>query len=91
MWRAPTTAPSCNCILTAAVGQPTTGFGADFTDDGQRFLTIGSEDGRADCPSCTVNRYFKGQIDEASVYNRALSAAEVAAIYGAGTTGSAPV
>jgi hypothetical protein len=51
------------------------------------FLTIGSEDGRTTCPFCIGNRYFKGQIDEVEVFNRALTAAEIAAIYGAGVAG----
>jgi hypothetical protein len=51
------------------------------------FVTIGSEDGRSVCPSCQGARYFKGLIDEASVYNRALSAAEILAIYNASSAG----
>jgi hypothetical protein len=34
-----------------------------------------------------ISEYFQGQIDEASVYNRALSGAEVALIYNAGGAG----
>jgi len=51
------------------------------------FLSIGSEDGRQYNPPATANRYFHGLIDEASVYNRALSAAEVEAIFLAGNKG----
>ena len=45
------------------------------------FLAIGSEDGRDICPSCVGSRYFKGLIDEVKIYDRALSAEEVAANY----------
>ncbi|MEA2163027.1 MAG: large repetitive protein [Thermoanaerobaculia bacterium] len=52
------------------------------------FLSIGSEDGRTGaCPACVGTRYFKGLIDEVAIYNRALTAAEVADIYNAGSTG----
>jgi hypothetical protein len=51
------------------------------------FVTIGSEDGRMNCLACVSARYFKGLIDEATIYNRALSAAEIAAIYTAGSAG----
>ena len=44
------------------------------------FLEIGAEDGRTTCPDCAGNRYFKGLIDEAAIYNRALSAAEIQAV-----------
>jgi len=52
------------------------------------FLSIGSEDGRtAACPACVGTRYFHGLIDEVTVYNRALSASEIANIYGADSFG----
>ena len=51
------------------------------------FVAIGSEDGRTICPDCVSNRYFNGQIDEPSIYNRALSASEILAIYNAGAAG----
>ncbi len=51
------------------------------------FVCIGSEEGRLVCQSCTANRFFKGQIDEAGIYNRALSAPAIAAIYNAGSAG----
>jgi hypothetical protein len=54
------------------------------------FVTIGSEDGRENCPNCVNARYFDGLIDEATIYNRALSAAEIAAIYNAGSSGKCP-
>jgi len=34
-----------------------------------------------------TSRYFNGQIDEAQIYNRALTASEIAAIYNAGSAG----
>ena len=37
--------------------------------------------------STTATAFFKGQIDEVSLYQRALTSNEVAAIYGAGSTG----
>jgi hypothetical protein len=49
------------------------------------FVSIGSEDGRASC-GCT-GRHFWGLIDEASIYSRALSSNEIAAIYNAGSAG----
>jgi len=51
------------------------------------FLAIGSEDGRTTCPFCIGNRYFKGQIDEVELFNRALSASEVQSIFAAGIAG----
>jgi hypothetical protein len=51
------------------------------------FLAFGSEDGDSAHPAATAGRYFHGLIDEVSIYNLALSAEEVAAIYGAGDKG----
>jgi hypothetical protein len=51
------------------------------------FISIGSEDGRTVCGDCVGNRYFNGAIDEPSIYNRALTASEVLAIYQAGSAG----
>jgi choice-of-anchor C domain-containing protein len=51
------------------------------------FISIGSEDGRMICPFCVSNRYFNGQVDEPSIYNRALSPVEILAIYNAGSAG----
>ena len=51
------------------------------------FLSLGGEDGRTICPGCISQRYFKGQIDEATIYNRALSAAEVLSLYNSGSAG----
>jgi Protein kinase domain/Concanavalin A-like lectin/glucanases superfamily len=52
------------------------------------FISIGSEDGRKLCPYCIESRYFKGGlIDEVSIYNRALTASEITAIYHAGSAG----
>lgn len=51
------------------------------------FLTIGSEDGRRDCPGCIGTRYFTGLIDEVSIYNRALAAEEIQSIFLAGEAG----
>jgi hypothetical protein len=48
------------------------------------FVAIGSEDGRTGFPNCIGSRYFNGLIDEASIYNRALSDREISAIYNAG-------
>jgi len=38
----------------------------------------------------SLHTAFKGNIDEVAVYNRALSASEVLAIYNAGTAGKCP-
>src|SRR5262249_47987828 len=51
------------------------------------FLAIGSEDGRTNEPFVIGTRYFKGLIDEVEVYNRALSASEIQAIFNAGGAG----
>jgi hypothetical protein len=51
------------------------------------FMAIGSEDGRTDCPNCINTRYFKGLIDEVSIYKRALTEAEIQSIYSAGEAG----
>jgi hypothetical protein len=51
------------------------------------FLSFGSEDGRRYDPAATAGRYFHGLIDEISIYNRALSAEEVGAIFVAGNKG----
>jgi len=52
------------------------------------FLSIGSEDGRTGtCPACVGTRYYKGLIDEVTVYNRALTATEIQTVFGAGTFG----
>jgi hypothetical protein len=45
------------------------------------FLAIGSEDGRTVCSHCVGTRYFHGEIDEVAIYNRALTAAEVHALF----------
>jgi hypothetical protein len=45
-------------------------------------LRIGGDDGN--------EAYFNGQIDEASIYNTALSAAQILAIYNAGSAGKCP-
>ena len=49
------------------------------------YLSIGSDDGRTYC-GCG-GRYFNGLIDEATLYKRALSFAEIQAIYNAGILG----
>jgi hypothetical protein len=51
------------------------------------FVTLGSEDGRTVCPFCIGERYFSGLMDEVTLYNRALTPAEVSAIYNAGRAG----
>ncbi len=51
------------------------------------FVTIGSENGRyCACGS----RYYKGLLDEVDIFNRALSATEIQAIYNAGSAGKCP-
>jgi hypothetical protein len=51
------------------------------------FVAIGSSDGRTTCGTCFGVRRLKGMIDEVDYFNRALSAAEIAAIYAAGVSG----
>lgn len=46
--------------------------------------------GRTDGGSTGTPNYWKGSIDELTVYDRALSAAEIAAIHGAGSAGKCP-
>lgn len=53
------------------------------------FLSIGSEDGRTQCSNCN-GRYFKGLIDEVSIYNRALTGDEILAIFLADSAGKCP-
>ncbi|MBI4463410.1 MAG: LamG domain-containing protein, partial [Acidobacteria bacterium] len=43
--------------------------------------------GRFGISSCLSGLYFSGQIDEVEVFNRALSASEISAIYNAGSAG----
>ncbi|HVM49309.1 MAG TPA: LamG-like jellyroll fold domain-containing protein [Candidatus Acidoferrum sp.] len=71
-------------------GVPTTASGAISPMLASSFVAIGSENGRTVCGNCVGSRYFKGLIDEASIYNRALSAGEIAAIYNAGSAGKCP-
>jgi len=68
-------------------GKPQPASGAISPMLSSSFVTIGSEDGRTYCPICTPGRYFKGLIDEVDIFNRALSASEIAAIYNAGAMG----
>ncbi|QQG39917.1 MAG: LamG domain-containing protein [Candidatus Aenigmatarchaeota archaeon] len=50
------------------------------------FLTVASEDGRTACGAqCIGVRYFRGDVQYAAVYNRALSAQEIKSIYDAST------
>ena len=48
------------------------------------FISIGSEEGRTLESEVTHTRYFNGLIDEVGLYERALSAEEIAEIYGVG-------
>jgi hypothetical protein len=68
-------------------GNPTPASGAISPMFSSSFVTLGSEDGRTKSPSCIGTRYFSGLIDEVDVFNRALSASEIAAIYAAGVSG----
>jgi hypothetical protein len=54
------------------------------------FLIIGSEDGRAHCDNCDGRHYFKGLIDEVSVYDRALSPGEIWSVFAADDAGKCP-
>ena len=56
-------------------GVPTPHTGAISPMRSDSFLTVGAEDGRTVCPGCVGSRYFNGLIDEAAIYNRALSTA----------------
>ncbi len=71
----------------AAVGAPVPYSGAISAMSPHGFLAFGSEDGRAAFPNCIGTRYFNGLLDEISLYHRALSAAEIQAIYYAGSLG----
>lgn len=53
--------------------------GIDIPYDGTQFLRLSGWGGGG--------RHFNGQVDEVSIYNRGLSAAEVAAIHSAGSAG----
>ncbi len=50
----------------------------------ESFVAIGSEDGRLSDSSLVGKRYFRGNIDDVGIFNRALSASEIAAIYKGG-------
>ena len=52
-----------------------------------QFTTSAAISGRADNLNANNNASFLGSIDEVSVYNRALSANEIFAIYAAGSAG----
>ena len=62
-------------------GLPTPASGSISPMRPTSFVAIGSEDGRLYCPECTANRYYHGLIDEADMFNRAVTATEIAAIY----------
>ena len=53
----------------------------------ESFVAFGSEDGRTTCGGCIGTRYFNGLVDEVDIFNRALSASEIAAIYNANVAG----
>lgn len=71
-------------------GQPNYHSGAISPMLTNSFVAIGSEDGRSVCPGCVRDRYFNGLIRAVNVYNRALSANEIQAIYDAGSAGKCP-
>jgi hypothetical protein len=68
-------------------GNPTPASGVISPMLSNSFVTLGSEDGRTGSPSSIGTRYFSGLIDEVDIFNRALSATEIAAIYAAGVSG----
>jgi uncharacterized repeat protein (TIGR02543 family) len=70
-----------------AWGNPLAISGSILPMQANSWVSLGSEDGRKSCPSCIGTRYFKGLIDEAALYNRALSASAISQIYNAGISG----
>jgi hypothetical protein len=62
-------------------GNPMRHKGSISPMDSESFVAIGSEDGRLSDPSLVGTRYFRGHIDDVGIFNRALSASEIAAIY----------
>ena len=68
-------------------GNPTPASGVISPMLSSSFVTLGSEDGRTRFPFCIGTRYFGGMLDEADIFDRALSATEIAAIYAAGVSG----
>ena len=62
-------------------GKPMRHKGAISSMGPDSFVAIGSEDGRTSDPGCVGNRYFRGYIDDVGIFNRALSAGEIASIY----------
>jgi hypothetical protein len=62
------------------------GFGGTW-GTGFRFTTQAAIGVRSDRPNSSDNRSFFGTIDDLSIYNRMLSADEIAAIYAAGPAG----
>src|SRR5262249_52871294 len=57
-------------------GKPAPASGAVASMLPDSFVSIGSHSGRTVSPSTMGNRFYKGLIDEVSIYNRALSPAE---------------
>gem|GEM_PF-2585050 len=68
-------------------GNPTFHSGTIAPMPADGFISIGSEDGVTHCQPCIGTRYFNGLIDEVEIFNRALSASEINAIYNAGSAG----
>ena len=68
-------------------GKPVLHTGAISPMLGGSFLAIGSEDGRTSGGDGLRGRCFNGLIDEVDVFNRALSASEIQAIFAAGQDG----
>jgi tetratricopeptide (TPR) repeat protein len=68
-------------------GKPVSHTGSISPMLGRSFVAIGSEDGRTGGGNGIQGRYFNGLIDEVDIFNRALSASEIQAIFAAGQHG----
>jgi len=68
-------------------GKPVLHTGAISPMLGGSFVAIGSEDGRTSGGDGIRGRYFNGLIDEVDIFDRALSASEIQAIFAAGPAG----
>ena len=68
-------------------GNPRPAPGGISAMDSTSYVSLGSENGRSSADS---GRYYWGLLDEADIYNRALTSNEIAAIYAAGAAGKCP-
>ncbi len=69
------------CLYIDGVQEACTATSGDLNDNGKDFLIAGNQE----IPES--QRYFQGEIDEVEIFDRALTAAEIQAIFNAGSAG----